>query len=632
MPEPQLPSPEPTKGDEPTSAPVLPAGLLRELRTVERAAKVAPQLNKPAAVPTVDAAPPKDAQASLDSEASVGEESPESNVLEDPKTDAAVDDIVHAESDELIGKQLPASSLPAATKPSHHRLRHLFRHAWVRWTVVLTILGAIGAAGGIPASRYWVLNHVGVRASLSLSVTDMGTVQPLKSVIVSAGGQKAQTMVDGTVRLRHLTLGPHRLTISRLGFAAITKEVVIGWGSNPLGSFALRPVGLRYTVQITDDVSGKPIAGATVTASGLEAAADATGKAEVTLDPVTAAGDLSASVNADGYHPVSITLNANAPVAASLLPTGRDVFVARQGGRYNVVSTDLDGTNQQVVLAGSGNQNSNNSLAISPDGAWAAFVSTRDGVRDSDGYAESSLALIHLTDGRVVTVDHGDQIQLVDWVGSTIVYALTSPSGTPAAQASQLISYDATANARVQLAVAPGFDGVVSANGAIYFAASGATATGNLGLFEIHPDGQGKKTLLNQQVWGLYRTAYDTLTIQTPASWYSYAFDSAAAPQIIAAPGNYPDHVYVTSPSGKQVAWIDSSAGTLHTYDVASGADHVVATQPGLTYPLHWLGDNLIVVRVGSGQTVSDFVASTAGGAPKKIADTAASFGLSQGQ
>jgi Tol biopolymer transport system component len=53
------------------------------------------------------------------------------------------------------------------------------------------------------------------------------------------------------------------------------------------------------------------------------------------------------------------------------------VVVTRQSGKYDIYKSDIDGKNREALLLGTGHENSNISLAVSPDGQRVAFVSTR---------------------------------------------------------------------------------------------------------------------------------------------------------------------------------------------------------------------------------------------------------------
>ena len=83
----------------------------------------------------------------------------------------------------------------------------------------------------------------GVRSAASLKILDNTTEQPLKNVTVQLGSHKSKTNKDGVVKLSGLELGAQQLTVRRAGFAPLSRTLVLGLGSNPLGDFTLKAVG-----------------------------------------------------------------------------------------------------------------------------------------------------------------------------------------------------------------------------------------------------------------------------------------------------------------------------------------------------------------------------------------------------
>ena len=604
----EKPSVSPVQRAHPT-APELPADMVKEFGIVHRADEPVP-----AATPSPLA------------------------LGDDAKTDAAVEDIVAKESDELLEAEDAARSAnePVKRRGFFGSIGHFFsswaHNTWARWTTFLVIIIIAAAVTAVPKARYFVLNTVGVRSSINVTVVDDGTQLPLKNVKVTVAGEQVLTDVQGMARVSGLKLGQHKLHIERLAFTSVNREVTVGWGSNPLGTLALRATGLKYVIQVTDYLSGKPLAGAQAESGELNAVSDKDGKITLAVNDTK---DLPVRIMATGFRAEALTLTtANlAANAMTLVPSQKAVFISKQSGTYDLYSMDIDGKDRKVILKGTGSENSNISLSVSPSGQLAALVSTRDNVRGKDGYLLSAITLVDVSEGSKLTIEHVEQVKLIDWDGDRIIYQTTTtgPSGaTP--QRNRLISYDYSGSSRIQLAAANQFNTVISSGGSIYYAPSSTDPNASLGLVRIKPDGSGKTSLFTKEVWTGIRSAYAELYLQTPDGWYAYAFDDQQPEKTSNTP-NSVSRQYSNAPKESKSLWVDSrdGKGVLLSYDLLSRKDTVVAVGDGLTYPIRWLNDTTVMYRQSSNAETADYALSLKGGAARKVADVTSTYGLAQG-
>lgn len=538
----------------------------------------------------------------------------------DPKTDAAVDDIMRHESDALLDINSD-DTLPPPPPLKHHR--HFFRR-WLgtargRWLTFACIVAVGAGVFGVAPARYFVLNHVGVRASLSVSVTDAGTLLPLDGVSVAMDGQTATTGKDGTARLHHLYLGSQTLVLSRVAYATQTHTIVVGWGENPLGSpYNLQATGVRYVVRAVDYFSGAGVATATATESdNTQVGSDKSGVITLSLNTN---GSASAPMNigAPGYLNVPTTLKPNVTNVVTLVPDRQEVYLSKQAGKYNVYAVNADGSNVRLLLAASGLESGPMALVASPDGATAALVSVRDHITDAHGTAEQALTLIDVAAGSATAIDHADHIKLLDWNGTTLTYETTLDAAGSAPAQTTVISYNYKASTRQQLASGADFNAVLTAQDTLFYAPSSSDSKAKIGLFKVKEDGSGQQTLLSDEVIGLYRSDYKTLLVQTASAWYSYDLDGNAAPQAIAAPATPTSTSFVLSPDGSSAAAIVTVNGTptLQVVSVTTGrVTNVAAASP--LYPLRWLNNDVVVFRFNS----ADYGVAVVGGSAKKIAN-----------
>lgn len=548
--------------------------------------------------------------------------------FDDAKTDELVDEIAAKEGDEVLAAQDAASDKAGLKVPKKENFfKRWWNNKWARWITIGLLVAGLVALFIIPSTRYWILNTLGVRASSSLTAVDSATQLPLKGVKVQIGDKEATTDSEGVAKLTDLKLGPQQLKIEKTGFAEIDRQITIGWGSNPLGNVPLTATGVQYVIEVRDYLSEKPIEGATAVSGESAALSDKNGKITLTM-PAAAGPNDSVTLSKDGYRTEQMTLNADADQStqAIMVPARKAVFVSRSSGKYDVYKSDLDGKNRELLLAATGNETSNLSLAVSPDGSRAALVSTRDGKPASGGGLLSSVVLINVADGSSLSIAEGPQITLIDWVGPRLVFEVVS-SDVAAENHYTVTSYNMGDGSRLQLAAANRLNAVRSAQGVIYYAVGLGTDVGaQLGLFKINPDGSGKQRVTESEIVTLLRTTYSAFALQlADGSWQAYDIPSSAVSGS-GLPASLTSRSYADNSGRSKSLWVNQ--GSLISYDIASAKDTAVKTQSGLAYPVYWLSASAAVYRVAGGET-ADYAVDVGGGSAHKVADVTSTFGLS---
>ena len=561
------------------------------------------------------------------------------NPEDDPTLGAMVDDIVATESDELLQRRdAEASQAVVAPKPgAQERIKNFFKAWWgnklARYGTFLLILVALGIVGGVPATRYYVLNGIGVRSGASLTIVDDVTLLPLKNVMVEIGGQKSRTNADGVVRLSGLELGPQSLSVSQVGFASLNETVVLGLGSNPLGDYKLMAVGIQFRVTAVDYLTDKPLKGATLESEQSNAKADEKGQITLTID----AGETEirdATLSADGYRSEKLILEPGERQnrTLKLVQNHTYVYVSKQSGTYDVYRSDIDGKNRKLLLAGSGNEDDNITVVQSPGTDLAAIVSRRTTLHNQDGYPLQTLTMIDVDKGTTLALEQSESLRIVDWRDGRIVYLKTragASAGAPDRQ--QLISYNYETHARQQLASANDFRAVLPVKGMLYYATSNNYQGGVSQFARIRSDNTGKQIIVDKtDFWGTVRTDYDTLRLITPQNTQVYKFGDTSVKQAAGGGQSQAGRYYFDSDDQKHAAWIDNrdGKGTLLVTDLTTGKDVVVTAQAGLSLPLTWLDDSTLVYRIYKTDETADYAVSLKGGAPKKMSDVTNSVGL----
>lgn len=557
----------------------------------------------------------------------------------DADTDKAIDDIVANEGDEILAAE--DEKIAAAFKTDKPTLKTRIKNAisgwWhnkkARYGTFAGLAVALAVLGVVPPTRYFMLNTVGVRASSSVRVLDESTQQPLKNVKVSAAGQSGLTDQDGKVKLEHLKLGSTELVIEKRAFAVVTKKLTIGWGSNPQGDVKLTPTGDQYTFILTDFLSGKGIVKAEATSGEASAFSDENGKLVLTIDK-SDENEVQATITAEGYRSEEVTLSVDTTGEQQLKMVAgkKHAFVSKRSGKYDVYAIDADGKNEQKVLAGTGSERDDIALVVHPTDDVAALVSTRDNARNSDGFLLSTLTIIDLKSAEPTKVGQSERVQIVDWIGDRLVYvqiAAGTSGGNPTRH--RLISYDYKTGDSKEIAASNYFNDVMVVGSSIYYSPSSAYQTSpKVGLFKVDAEGKGSQTIIDKEVWNIFRVDYDKLNISVGSDWYEHKLGDSKATKLTTAPAIVKTRLYTDSQDKKHSLWIDErdGRGVLLNYDVEAKTEATLRTQSGLSNPVRWLNNATAVYRISTQQETADYVISIDGGDPKKIKDVTNTGGV----
>lgn len=560
--------------------------------------------------------------------------------LEDVQTSHAVDEIIATEADDLLAAEdakrgvIKSDDKPKKEKKSHKNpFKFLLAGKRSRKAVFAAALIVLVVACTIPNSRYLMLNIVGVRASTSMKILDDKTQQPLKNVEVSLSGKSSKTDVEGYVKLEKVKLGTQNMTIKKPAFAEVSRKVTIGWGSNPLAEVQLTPVGSQYSFVLTDFLSGKPIAKAEAINGEASARSDEKGEAVLTV-PEVDADELEIQIVTENYRTetVKVPTTKKEVQNISLVPSRKHAFVSKRSGKFDVYKIDVDGKNEEKVLAGTGVEREDTIALVShPKKDTVAFLSTRESVRNQDGFLLSTLTLIDLSNNEKKNIAQSERVQIIDWIGDKLVYVKIAQGESEASpQRHRLLSYDISSNSEKELASTNYFNDVLVAKGAVYYSPAVYKVNGSVGLYKINPDGTSKKTLYQKEVWNLFRTTYEKISVSVGQDWYELDLNNDGLTKSSGAPPQLRSRIYVDSPEAKRSLWTDErdGKGVILSYDPGSKEEKPLQTQSGIKNPIRWLDEDHAVYRVANGQETADYVLSLSGGDPKKIKDVTNSAGI----
>jgi len=548
----------------------------------------------------------------------------------DQKTSDAVDDIVAAESDELLERQdAEKATFNTPVQKKQSKLVEVCKNWWVnpatKWGTIVGLLLVAVSLALLPVSRYAILNNIGVRAKMSLTVISNDNQQSLKNVTVTIADQTKTTDEEGRVSFDKLKLGKQSITVKKRGYASVQKSKILGWGSNPLGNITMTATGTKFTFVAKDYLSGKPLQSAEAVSGDFNATASSEGRIVLAIDQGEDK-EFAVTIKAPDYREEVITIKPTDTMekTVQMVAAKKHVFVSKRSGKFDVYKIDADAKNEALLVAATGSEREDLSLLTHPTRQFAALVSTREGKRNKDGYLLSGLFIVNVANGEMQKIGQSERIQLIDWTGDRLVY-IAIVDGVSAANParSKLYSFEIGQPGAKELASANYFNDATVFKGAVYYATSSyAVPVSSVKFYKTNPDGSGTSTLFDKEVWNIFRNDYDTLYLSVQQDWYELKQNGVPV-KLSGAPTNPKNRVYKDNFEKKLSLWTDQrdGKGVLLAYNVDTKKDDVLETRAGLTQPASWLNNTTYIFRVSDSREVADYVKSTLGGDAKKLRD-----------
>lgn len=312
------------------------------------------------------------------------------------------------------------------------RYLHIKKRFWIPAAAVL-VLTIIFVT---PFSRYKILG-IFIKEKYNIVIIDSTTNTPISGATVRVYDITTPTNANGQVTL-DFPIGYNTVTISKQYYKSKSSTVLVNpWGSVNALRFQLVVIGRQVPIMVINKISGKPVMNATLKVLGTKAETDKNGKTIIVL-PINAPIQ-QGTISADGYNQLASSVQVtNQEVDAntfSLVPAGRAYFLSNLSGKIDVVETNLDGSNRQTVVAGTGYETAGNTtLLAARDWKYLALLSKRDSSK------QAKLYLITTASNTISIMDQGNDVTfgLVGWEGDNFVYTVDRPNAING-------SYDQTA-------------------------------------------------------------------------------------------------------------------------------------------------------------------------------------------
>lgn len=485
------------------------------------------------------------------------------------------------------------------------------------WFSLLIIVVAGIATVALTDLRYRLLGLF-LKGQVQVSVVDSTTSKPLAGVQATIAQTQATSDSKGNIVLNRVQLGRHPLTLAKPGYQSFTDTVAVFIGHNNFGQVRLVSVGIPVSFKVTESIGNQPLVGATVSSGSDNELSAADGTVSLNLPP----GDQAqATVSLKGFTPQ--TLNVKLPprgvVAVKLVPSVKDYFLSNRSGRMDLYQSNVDGSNQSILLAGTGKENSSTSILTSDDASIIALLSSREGQHTPGGDLLPMLYLVNPSSAQLTKISSDVGIALIGWVDHTLIYS-TYASGT-----SRVLSYNANNGQTLQLAAAPNFAATELLDGRFYYSVD--DVGGEIGLYTILPNGADKRHIFDQPA-NLTRTARSVITFSSSdnsvTSWYTY--DDTGSGKLTKLAGEPPlveDRYLALNASGDQGAVVLVRDGRQEIYLTDSNGQNEkrLTTIGSVQFVQRWIDDNYLIFRVSNPTETADYIVNVTGGPAVKISD-----------
>jgi hypothetical protein len=547
--------------------------------------------------------------------------------------DDVVDEIVTEEADKLISIEDRARARsfdpPTTKKNIRQHIAQFFSTWWqntrLRYGTLIGLFIIFVASILIPFSRYAILNTFGIRVSASMVVVDSESGLPLKNIPVQLQGLEARTNDDGYVAFEGLKQGSTTIKINKLGFAPYEKNVTLGWGSNPLDNQSILVTGARFNFVLKDWLSDEVIKNTEAISGDSVGQADDDGLIELVVG--NAENENTVTLHAEGYRDEVMQLQdlSDGDNTVKMVVAKKHPFVSNRNGEYDLYAIDADGKNEKLLLEATRKEREIPHVVPHPTKDVVAFVSSRDGDTNKDGYVLDGLFVIDAISEEVYKVTRSEQIQVVGWHDGKLIYvAVVEGVSAGNSQRSKIVSFDLESKQRTDLATANYFNDVKLLDDKVYYAVSSyAVPRSQAKLFTVGVDGANKTTLIDEQVWSIVRQDYSTILFNTEANgWYEQKQNQDIA-KLETQPVRTDSRVYANSPDGMFASWVDvrDGKGVLLVHNVSENKETIRLSASGLSDPVYWIDSSHVVYRVSTTSETADYILHMTTGDTQKIAD-----------
>jgi hypothetical protein len=498
-------------------------------------------------------------------------------------------------------------------------------------SVPLTILVLLLVLAAIPWSRY-MLAGVFWKNNYSVEIVDSTAGTPVSGAEVSLGSVHAISDGKGKAVLRNAKVGKHSLFVTKKYYKDYSSKVLVPiMAQKEAQNIKLVATGRQVKVSVKNIINHKALADVNITVSDISAKTDSAGSATIVL-PVGAESE-KAKLSLDGYNDSNVTVVADDKTIKendfTLTPAGKIYLLSKLSGKIDVVKTNLDGSGRQTVLAGTGNEEDNNTILLaSRDWKYLALKSKRDN-------KQPRLYMIDTSNDELTTMDDSSaDFNPVGWYDQHFVYTadkkdvqyyqpknVALKSYNAPTKQTTLIDETSAENALLGT-IYESFGTVYVVDDHLVYAKTwqaqyypSYVSGKQMSINSIKTDGTGKKALAHFDeppgstgyiASTLYKPNSIYYRVTTEGNNYDYKYENSTVKPISKLNDDtfyksYP--TYLVSPSDKETFWSEQRDGKSSLFlgdEDGGGAKQIAALSDFQTYG--WYTDDYLLISKNSSE------------------------------
>jgi len=332
------------------------------------------------------------------------------------------------ETDNAVPEEPAGEPVAVPTSVQQHPFKRLLATYGrnKKWTIPVTIVVLLVLLLGIPVTRYPIAGTF-LKQDYKLAVLDSTTRMPVSNAVVTLAGVTTKTDNEGKVTLK-VKVGHAKLNIAKKYYKGYSADTLIPLhASNQVHQILVEATGRQVPLSVVNVITGKPVENALLKIADTEGRTDKQGKLTIVLPADKT--KLTVIITNDGYNTangeIQVTEQVDKQNTFQLTPAGRVYFLSKQSGKIDLVKTNLDGSDRRTVLAGTGQEDAQDTLLLaSRDWKFLMLKSRRD----------SKLPKVYLIDtatDKVSSVDEGEaSFSFIGWSSHRFGYSVTRTAYT----------------------------------------------------------------------------------------------------------------------------------------------------------------------------------------------------------
>jgi hypothetical protein len=456
----------------------------------------------------------------------------------------------------------------------------------------------------LPFTRYSLLGTF-VKKSVTVKIVDSQTNTPISEASVEIQGKSQRTNSDGVATLSGVKVGKANISVSKKYYETLTFKSFVGLATAKSPEIKLVAQGRPLKFNVVNKITKEAIKDVSLKTGDSEALSDEEGET-VLVVPVNVT-EIELTTARQGFNDLTQKLKVadlqDKDNTLEITPAGKIYFLSKQSGKIDVVKTNLDGTERQIVLAGTGNEVERDTILLaSRDWKYLALKAKRDTKKDFN-----NVYVINTADDKLSVIDEGNAaFELKGWAGHNLIFKVDrNEAKFNAADKQRLKSFNAENQKLIVLDrngaadLGPGISQNYYYTQRYYYdsfalvsltddtvlyvkdaAFSGGCEWATNGIYTIKPDGSQKKAILEAQIkdkdiegWSaftykpgeIYYQTNEPYCTNTQQPIKSYEYELGGDIKIIEESefnkgrDNYVS--FVVSPNGKETFWSESRDG-----------------------------------------------------------------------